>query len=100
MEAIQAFYEVTNQLIELLQQDKLDRDVRIEKIQSLLDQREELLKSIQPPFSQQEKELGKQLVELNQQVETTTTKTKTRNSARSQTASYEKRIKSKIYESL
>ena len=36
MEAIQAFYEATNQLIELLQQDKLDRDVRIEKIQSLL----------------------------------------------------------------
>ncbi len=52
MEAIQDFYETTNQLIELLQQDKLDRDVRIEKIQNLLDQREELLKSIQPPFSQ------------------------------------------------
>ena len=56
-------------MIDLLQQDKLDRDVQIEKIQDLLDQREELLKSIQPPFSQQEQELGKQLVELNQQVE-------------------------------
>lgn len=69
MESLQAFYQVTNQLIELLQQDKLDRDVRIEKIQYLLDQREEVLKSIQPPFSQQEKELGKQLVKLNQQVD-------------------------------
>ena len=69
MEVIQAFYQATNQLIELLQQDKLDRDVRIEKIQNLLDQREALLKSIQPPFSQAEQELGKQLVELNQQVE-------------------------------
>ena len=52
MEAIQDFYETTNQLIALLKQDKLDRDVQIEKIQNLLDQREELLKSIQPPFSQ------------------------------------------------
>lgn len=69
MEAIYAFHEATKQLIELLQQDKLLRDVRIEKIHNLLDQREELLTKFQPPFSQQEKELGKQLVELNQQVE-------------------------------
>ena len=68
MEAIQALHEATQQLIELLQQNHLDRDVRIERIQSLLDQREELLKSIQPPFTQQEKELGKQLVELDQSV--------------------------------
>jgi flagellar protein FliT len=68
MKAIQSLQEATHQLIGLLQQDHLDRDVRIEKIQSLLDQREEILKSIQPPFTQQEKELGKQLVELDQQV--------------------------------
>jgi flagellar protein FliT len=68
MEALQAFQALTNQLIGLLQQDKLDRDAQIEKIHSLLDQREELLKSIQPPFSQQEKELGEQLVQLDQQL--------------------------------
>ena len=68
MEALQALQEVTNQLIELLQQEKLERDMRIEKMQSLLDQREELLKSIQPPFTEQEKELGKKLVELDQKV--------------------------------
>lgn len=68
MEAIQALHEVTQQLIELLQQNHLDRDVRIERIQSLLDQREELLKSIQPPFTEQEREQGKKLVELDQQV--------------------------------
>ena len=69
MEAIQALREVTNRLIELLQREELDRDVRIEQIQSLLDQREELLKWIQPPFTQQEKELGRQLVELDQKVQ-------------------------------
>ena len=68
MKSIQAFQNVTNELIELLQQEKSDRDERIEKIQSLLNQREELLKSIQPPFSPQEKELGKQLVEQDQLV--------------------------------
>lgn len=69
MEAIQNFYEATHQLIGLLKQEDFERDVQMEEIQALLDQREDLLKSIKPPFSQQEQELGKELVELNQQVE-------------------------------
>ena len=40
----------------------------LKRFKVYLDQREELLKSIQPPFTEQEKELGKQLVELDQQV--------------------------------
>ena len=68
MTAIQAFQNVTMELIETLQQEEHDRDERIKKIQSLLNQREELLKLIQPPFSPQEKELGKQLIKLDQQV--------------------------------
>ena len=69
MNALQGFYEISNQLIHLLQQDNLDRDVRIENIQNLLGQREALLGAIQPPFSQEEQELGNKLVEQNQQVE-------------------------------
>lgn len=69
MESMQNFYDATNQLIALLKQEKIDRVVQIEKVQSLLNQREEILQSIQPPFSQQEQEIGKQLVNLNQQVE-------------------------------
>ena len=69
MEALQTFYEATNELIQVLQQDEGDRDARIEQIQVLLNQREDLLKSIQPPFSEPEEALGKQLVQLNQQVE-------------------------------
>jgi flagellar protein FliT len=68
MEAIGAFQNVTMELIETLQQEEHDRDERITKIQSLLNQREELLKLIKPPFSPQEKELGKQLIKLDQQV--------------------------------
>ena len=67
MTAIQAFQNITMELIEALQQEH-DRDEKINKIQSLLNQREELLKTIQPPFSPQEKELGKQLIKLDQQV--------------------------------
>ena len=67
MTAIQAFQNITMELIETLQQEH-DRDEKINKIQSLLNQREELLKTIQPPFSPQEKELGKQLIKLGQQV--------------------------------
>ena len=67
MTAIQAFQNITMELIETLQQEN-DRDEKIKKIQSLLNQREELLKLIQPPFSPQEKEVGKQLIKLDQQV--------------------------------
>lgn len=67
MESIQSFQKVTMALIEALQQEH-DRDEKINKIQRLLNQREELLKTIQPPFSPQEKELGKQLIKLDQQV--------------------------------
>ena len=41
----------------------------LRRFNSLLDQREGLLKSIHPPFSKEEQELGKQLVGLNQQVD-------------------------------
>ena len=67
MTAIQAFQNITMALIETLQQEN-DRDEKINKIKSLLNQREELLKLIQPPFSPQEKERGKQLLKLDQQV--------------------------------
>ena len=63
MEAIGAIQKVTMELIETLQQEQYDRDERIKKIKSLLNQREDLLKLIQPPFSPQEKELGKQLIQ-------------------------------------
>jgi flagellar protein FliT len=68
MAEIQAFQNVTMELIGILQLEKPDRDEKINKIQSLLNQREELLKMIQPPFTPQEKELGKQLIELDQQM--------------------------------
>ena len=67
MTAIGAFQNITMELMETLQQEN-DRDEKINKIQSLLNQREELLKLIQPPFSPQEKEVGKQLIKLDQQV--------------------------------
>ena len=67
MTVIGAFQNVTMELMETLQQEN-NRDEKINKIQSLLNQREELLKFIQPPFSPQEKELGKQLIKLDQQV--------------------------------
>lgn len=69
MEALDTFHEVTKQLIGLLQQEKPDRDEQIEKLHGLLDEREELLKFIQPPFSPVEQQLGHRLVALNQQVD-------------------------------
>ncbi|MFJ8257674.1 flagellar protein FliT [Peribacillus asahii] len=68
MEAIQTFYDKTVLLIALLKKENMDRDARIEQVQVLLNEREGLLESIQPPFTEEETRLGKQLVVLDEQV--------------------------------
>ena len=67
--AVEDFYKVTIELIQLLEiENDLDRDVKIIKIQELLEQREGFMKRMNPPFSQEEQELGKQFMELNKKV--------------------------------
>lgn len=45
-----------------------DRDQSIEQIQGLLEKRDTALADIQPPFSEEEEKLGRQLVGLNKRV--------------------------------
>ena len=59
MKAFEQVYQLTEQLFQLISQPlaKDARDERIEKITSLLEQREQLLPEVQPPFTASEKEL-------------------------------------------
>ncbi|MGE7670061.1 flagellar protein FliT [Peribacillus sp. NPDC097077] len=67
---LQDFHDVTIELLTVLQdQTIVERDERIDRIMQLLDQREELLSQIQPPFSAEELQLGRQSMRLNQQVD-------------------------------
>ena len=67
--SLQTFHDVTTELLTVLQdQTIIERDERIDRITKLLDHREELLSQIQPPFSAEEMQLGRQSMLLNQQV--------------------------------
>lgn len=69
MNPLKQFYLVTSRLIKLLEEDKQsDRDVWIEEVNQLLSEREELLKEIAPPFTEGETALGKQIVPLNEKL--------------------------------
>ncbi|MGE7603973.1 flagellar protein FliT [Peribacillus sp. NPDC097675] len=66
---LQQFHNVTTELVTVLQdQTIIERDDRIDRIKELLDQREEFLLQIKPPFSAEELQLGRQSMLLNQQV--------------------------------
>jgi flagellar protein FliT len=62
--AISQLYQLTLDLIQLFESDQ-DRDGKIEKIESLLSQREELLKQMVPPYSNEEKQIGKNIIQLD-----------------------------------
>lgn len=67
--AIQQFYEVTVELIRLLENEGLTRDEKIEQTAKGLATREGLMKLIKPPFSTEEEQLGKQLIALEQKLQ-------------------------------
>ena len=66
--AVEKVHALTEQLFQLVSQSfgKDQRDDRIEKINSLIEQRELILPDIHPPFSIKEKELFQQVVQWNE----------------------------------
>jgi flagellar protein FliT len=66
---VKKFYEATIELIQILQSPQGERNEKITKVEELLDKREVLMKELVPPYTPEEMELGKQLVELNSRFE-------------------------------
>lgn len=71
MNQLQKIYDVTKQLEEVLHEkvNAKDRDTVIEQVNHLVEQRGELLNEITPPYTEEEKKLGKELVTLNEQIQ-------------------------------
>jgi flagellar protein FliT len=61
---VSQFYERTEELISILESAD-ERDGKISIVEALLDERESLMKEMVPPFSADEVEVGKKLVQLN-----------------------------------
>jgi flagellar protein FliT len=64
MSSVERLYALTAELIERLKQGS-DRDEKIGWIEAALEERDQLMKETQPPYSEGEKALGKKLLDLN-----------------------------------
>ncbi|QPC47501.1 flagellar protein FliT [Mangrovibacillus cuniculi] len=69
---IQSCLDVTEKLLVTLngQQGDKERTETIEEVNRLLTLRQELLPSLQPPFTAEEKEIGQKIVKMNQSIDT------------------------------
>ncbi|WP_163579020.1 hypothetical protein [Gracilibacillus saliphilus] len=70
MEALKTYVEKTKIMLQLLAQplNNEQRERAINKISQLIEERAALTKEIVPPFSSEQQELGKQAIELDQQL--------------------------------
>lgn len=68
---MQSCYHLTQQLFHHVQTKPLrtQREEWIQNLLVLLDQREQVLKSLNPPFTAEEETLGKQIMEWNQAIQ-------------------------------
>lgn len=71
MNRIQPIYELTEQMKTNLDQmmTAKNREAIMNKVNSLLEQRGQHMESIKPPYTKEEKQLGKELLHLNEQVQ-------------------------------
>ncbi|OZU88793.1 flagellar protein FliT [Virgibacillus indicus] len=72
MNRLRELYEITIQLKKTLVQEitAKDREAVIEQVNELIDKRSIHLQHVNPPFTEEEKVLGKELVVLNEEIQT------------------------------
>lgn len=68
MSAVSEFYQLTIELIALLEKMSEERESKISQVELLLDKREALMTAIVPPYAPDEIEVGKKLIALNAKV--------------------------------
>ncbi|MGM0843790.1 MAG: flagellar protein FliT [Bacillota bacterium] len=70
MSKVQECYTITENLVKLVENPSVtQRDNVIDEIESLLVQRQSVMADMKGPYSEEEKELGKQIVAWNSEIE-------------------------------
>src|SRR5699024_11196033 len=71
MNKLQTLLDITKQLDQVLEEDAhtKNRDEVIERVNELIEKRGKLLETINPPFSDNEQKLGKNIVAHNKQIQ-------------------------------
>lgn len=69
MNKVQRVYDITAKLIEFLETSaETDRDEKIKLIEDVLEEREHFIQQLAGPYTDEENELGSQLVDLNEKL--------------------------------
>lgn len=68
MSLVEACYTITQNLLNLLQTEGQDRGRQIEEAEALLEQRGQILPGIQPPFTEEEQKLGRDMHSMNGEI--------------------------------
>ncbi|MCM3162329.1 flagellar protein FliT [Metabacillus litoralis] len=71
MDAVKKLYEVSAELLSLLEKGATseERDEFIHQIEAYLEDREKLIKATQPPYTTEQKTIGMQLIEVNKKID-------------------------------
>ncbi len=71
MDFVQQCFDITKKLLQTLNEmTESNRDEKIEAVEVLMEERQQLFSHIQHPFSEAEMELGKEIMKLNQVIDT------------------------------
>jgi len=68
MGILEEVHRVTEEILKVLDESHLERSQRIEKINELIDRREEQINQIKPPYTDEEMKMGKHIIVLNEQI--------------------------------
>lgn len=69
MDLLQDLYDITVEMLHVLQAiDETERDKTIEKIDQLILQRDQMIKKLQAPYTDEEIETGQKVIQLNEQI--------------------------------
>jgi len=71
MNRVQTLYDLSEELRELLNKEITDKNRAeiIEETNELVEKREEYINALQPPYTNEEKDLGKKLIPLNTDIQ-------------------------------
>jgi len=67
---VQHIYDLTKDIVSLLNNHEIEREQMISELTELLQKREQLLENLKSPYTEAEQNIGEEIVELNKTIDT------------------------------
>ncbi len=69
MSFVKQLHELTTEMYDKLQNADSDREQLVKDITAFVRKRETIIKDVKPPYTEEEKKLGQELVQMDQQIQ-------------------------------